>query len=103
MVIMRVPFQKGADNLCRDETFMNVVPAASGAILLPGKSAAAGSITVEVVEEEIARLRSLRQRPEAVFAVSRLGKSRPNDADRLSKYLARFGLRWDEVRQFAYR
>ncbi len=34
-----------------------------------------------------------------LFAVSRLEKSRPNDADRLSKYLARFGLKWDDLRR----
>ncbi|GAB3469973.1 RNA repair transcriptional activator RtcR [Massilia terrae] len=33
-----------------------------------------------------------------LFAVSRSAKERPNDADRLKKYLARFGLSWDELR-----
>ena len=33
-----------------------------------------------------------------LFEVSRLGRKHPNDADRLSKYLARFGLRWAECR-----
>lgn len=32
-----------------------------------------------------------------LFAVSRAGKAKPNDADRLRKYLARFGLEWDSV------
>jgi transcriptional regulatory protein RtcR len=32
-----------------------------------------------------------------LFAVSRLGKTSSNDADRLKKYLARFGLRFDDV------
>jgi transcriptional regulatory protein RtcR len=32
-----------------------------------------------------------------LFAVSRQGKQRPNDADRLRKYLARFGLDWAQV------
>jgi len=31
--------------------------------------------------------------------VSREQKKQPNDADRLRKYLARFGLTWDEVRE----
>lgn len=32
-----------------------------------------------------------------LFAVSRLSKAKPNDADRLRKYLARFGLSWDQI------
>lgn len=32
-----------------------------------------------------------------LFAVSRQQKKQPNDADRLRKYLARFGLSWDQV------
>lgn len=32
-----------------------------------------------------------------LFAVSRADKARPNDADRLRKYLARFGLDWETV------
>jgi len=33
-----------------------------------------------------------------LFAVSREAKARPNDADRLKKYLARFGLDWEQCR-----
>ena len=32
-----------------------------------------------------------------LFNVSRLAKQKPNDADRLRKYLAKFGLSWDSV------
>ncbi|MDQ1816684.1 RNA repair transcriptional activator RtcR [Massilia sp. CCM 9210] len=32
-----------------------------------------------------------------LFAVSRSAKSKPNDADRLKKFLARFSLEWDQV------
>jgi transcriptional regulatory protein RtcR len=32
-----------------------------------------------------------------LFAVSRASKAKPNDADRLKKYLARFDLDWDQV------
>ncbi len=32
------------------------------------------------------------------FAVSRQDKRNPNDADRLRKYLARFGLDWAQIR-----
>jgi transcriptional regulatory protein RtcR len=35
----------------------------------------------------------------ALFAQSRQQKTRPNDADRLRKYLLRFGLDWEKVRQ----
>jgi len=34
-----------------------------------------------------------------LFAASRAKKTNPNDADRLRKYLVRFGLSWDEVAQ----
>ncbi|HTN73789.1 MAG TPA: RNA repair transcriptional activator RtcR [Pirellulaceae bacterium] len=33
-----------------------------------------------------------------LFAASRLSKAQPNDADRLRKYLARFGLSWQDLR-----
>ncbi len=42
---------------------------------------------------------SLSEAGRTLFAVSRQGKKQPNDADRLRKYLARFGLDWDGVRQ----
>lgn len=32
-----------------------------------------------------------------LYAVSRDAKAKPNDADRLKKYLAKFGLQWDQV------
>ncbi len=35
----------------------------------------------------------------ALFARSRLGKKSSNDADRLTKYLARFGLKFDEIQR----
>ncbi|MBW9107868.1 RNA repair transcriptional activator RtcR [Paraburkholderia phenoliruptrix] len=43
--------------------------------------------------------RSLSEAGRALFAVSRQGKKQPNDADRLRKYLARFRLDWEGVRQ----
>ncbi|MXV12039.1 hypothetical protein DYQ93_13500 [Xanthomonas sp. LMG 8992] len=33
------------------------------------------------------------------FAVSRMQRASTNDADRLRKYLARFGLDWEQVRE----
>ena len=41
--------------------------------------------------------RSLSDAGRQLFAVSRAAKARPNDADRLKKYLARFDLDWDQV------
>ena len=38
--------------------------------------------------------RSLSEAGRALFAASRTKKSSVNDADRLRKYLARFGLAW---------
>lgn len=43
------------------------------------------------------RSRWLAEAGRSLFAVSRLRKKQPNDADRLRKYLARFGLEWEEV------
>ena len=42
--------------------------------------------------------RSLSEAGRALFAASRASRSSVNDADRLRKYLARFGLNWDGVR-----
>jgi len=44
-----------------------------------------------------ARQLQLRMR-RALFARSRLTKKSQNDADRLRKYLARFGLEWSAVK-----
>ncbi|MFP1730144.1 RNA repair transcriptional activator RtcR [Lonsdalea quercina] len=41
---------------------------------------------------------SLSEAGRQLFAVSRQQKKQPNDADRLRKYLARFALRWDDVK-----
>ena len=40
---------------------------------------------------------SLSEAGRKLFAVSRQEKKQPNDADRLRKYLARFGLEFDAV------
>ncbi|EOL8942561.1 RNA repair transcriptional activator RtcR [Cronobacter dublinensis] len=44
------------------------------------------------------RSASLSDAGRTLFAVSRQKKANPNDADRLRKYLARFGLSWESVR-----
>lgn len=41
--------------------------------------------------------RSLSEAGRVLFAASRQKRKQPNDADRLRKYLARFGLQWSEV------
>jgi transcriptional regulatory protein RtcR len=43
------------------------------------------------------RSRSLSEAGRTLFAVSRTRKSSTNDADRLRKYLVRFGLAWNDV------
>lgn len=43
------------------------------------------------------RCRSLAEAGRELFAVSRSKKKSPNDADRIRKYLLRFGLNWDEL------
>lgn len=43
--------------------------------------------------------RSLSEAGRVLFAVSRTRRSTANDADRLKKYLARFGLDWVSVSQ----
>lgn len=42
---------------------------------------------------------SLSEAGRQLFAVSRQQKQKPNDADRLRKYLARFGLSWEELKR----
>jgi len=46
-----------------------------------------------------AESRSLSEAGRALFAVSRGRRSRTNDADRLRKYLGRFGLSWGELQE----
>ncbi len=51
--------------------------------------------------EEVLRIcrlsHNLSEAGRRLFAVSRLAKKTPNDADRLRKYLARFGLKWEDI------
>ncbi|MFT8211715.1 MAG: RNA repair transcriptional activator RtcR [Symbiopectobacterium sp.] len=42
---------------------------------------------------------SLSEAGRRLFAISRQQKQKPNDADRLRKYLARFGLTWEEMKR----
>ncbi|MEB6379443.1 RNA repair transcriptional activator RtcR [Leclercia adecarboxylata] len=52
---------------------------------------------LETVLEVCRRSASLSEAGRELFAVSRLKKVNPNDADRLRKYLARFGLSWESL------
>lgn len=54
---------------------------------------------LETVVEVCRRCGSLSEAGRELFAVSRQKKATPNDADRLRKYLARFGLSWEEVKR----
>ncbi len=66
---------------------------------------AAGATEVDPFDrvqlEEVLRVcrnaRSLSEAGRALFAISRTRKSSSNDADRLRKYLARYGLAWKDV------
>lgn len=53
---------------------------------------------LETVIEVCRRSQSLSEAGRELFAVSRRKKANPNDADRLRKYLARFGLSWESLR-----
>ncbi|MBN4859487.1 RNA repair transcriptional activator RtcR [Citrobacter portucalensis] len=53
---------------------------------------------LETVLEVCRRSASLSEAGRELFAVSRQKKANPNDADRLRKYLTRFGLSWESVR-----
>ncbi|HGP0982093.1 TPA: RNA repair transcriptional activator RtcR [Klebsiella aerogenes] len=52
---------------------------------------------LETVLEVCRRSASLSEAGRELFAASRLKKANPNDADRLRKYLARFGLSWESL------
>ena len=54
---------------------------------------------LENVIEICRKHQSLAAAGRALFNVSRLAKEKPNDSDRLRKYLAKFGLTWNDVTQ----
>jgi transcriptional regulatory protein RtcR len=55
------------------------------------------ALQLEAVVRVCRASKSLSDAGRKLFAVSRLAKRQPNDADRLKKYLARFDLSWDDV------
>jgi transcriptional regulatory protein RtcR len=56
-------------------------------------------VQLEDVLEVCARARTLAEAGRQLFAVSRADRREPNDGDRLRKYLARFGLRWEDLQE----
>ncbi|MNT46616.1 hypothetical protein D3C72_1832760 [compost metagenome] len=60
-------------------------------------------VQLERVLEVCQSSASLSEAGRTLFAVSRQSKKQPNDADRLRKYLARFGLDWEQVQGAARR
>jgi len=59
------------------------------------------ALQLEAVIRVCRRSKSLSDAGRALYGVSREAKSKPNDADRLKKYLARFDLDWDQVAALA--
>jgi len=56
-------------------------------------------VQLEHVVEVVCRARSLSEAGRALFSASRQQKASANDADRLRKYLGRFGLDWKTLRE----
>jgi transcriptional regulatory protein RtcR len=54
-------------------------------------------VQLEAVVAVCADSKSLSAAGRTLFAASRQSKKQPNDADRLRKYLARFGLSWEQI------
>lgn len=87
----------------RPATAGGAVPGASGLAALLGDDFATRHDTFDLVQLEyvIGVCKTSATAAEAakrLFAVSRLAKKTANDTDRLSKYLARFGLKFRELK-----
>ena len=54
-------------------------------------------VQLEEVLRTCRTARSMSEAGRSLFSESRKKKSSSNDADRLRKYLARFGLRWQDI------
>ncbi|SFV17799.1 RNA repair transcriptional activator RtcR [Pseudoduganella namucuonensis] len=54
-------------------------------------------LQLQAVLEVCRQSKSMSDAGRKLFAVSRESKAKPNDADRLRKYLARFDLEWDHI------
>jgi transcriptional regulatory protein RtcR len=78
-------------------------PAGSVDMLLGSEQAAKldlfDRLQLEAVVQACTGCDNLSDAGRKLFAVSRTEKARPNDADRLKKYLARHDLTWDDLRR----
>jgi transcriptional regulatory protein RtcR len=54
---------------------------------------------LETVLEVCQHTSTLSEAGRHLFSVSRQHKKQPNDADRLRKYLMRFGLSWEDIQK----
>jgi transcriptional regulatory protein RtcR len=54
-------------------------------------------LQLKAVIEVCRQADSLSDAGRRLFGISRQAKAQPNDADRLRKYLARFGLEWSQI------
>ncbi len=54
-------------------------------------------VQLEAVIDVCRSAQSLSDAGRKLFGVSRRNKANPNDADRLRKYLARFGIEWKQI------
>ena len=83
---------RGADRLDGDALLVEVL-GADGTAALDRFDRVQLADVVRVCRQS----RTLSEAGRTLFAVSRTRRTSTNDADRLRKYLAKFGLRWDEV------
>ncbi|WP_456026215.1 RNA repair transcriptional activator RtcR [Pseudomonas capeferrum] len=72
-------------------------PQAEWQALLPAELDLFDQVQLKAVIEVCRQSDSLSDAGRRLFGVSRQAKAQPNDADRLRKYLARFGLDWKQV------
>lgn len=54
-------------------------------------------LQLKAVIEVCRQADSLSDAGRQLFGISRQAKAQPNDADRLRKYLGRFGLEWGQI------
>lgn len=94
---LRTAWRAGGENAptpaTRDEAPQIPLPGSDGPEALDLFDRAQLACVVRVCRNS----RTLSEAGRRLFAVSRAAKKYPNDADRLRKYLLRFGLRWEDV------
>ena len=55
------------------------------------------ALQLQAVIQVCRQSNSLSDAGRTLYAVSRAAKAKPNDADRLKKYLTKFGVSWEDV------